>query len=121
MALTRLQHQGNTLSTSYSTLQTATSGLATLGYVVRKIYVTNVISVTSTATSVVRDVDVHLVADSSSAVTLNRIWSGSVAPGVGLGIPGPWWGTSGATVQARIATSGAGADVAVRVASFQET
>lgn len=128
MALVRRQHQGNLLTTGYQTLQTASSGLATLGYILRKVSISNVLPSTTTGVATIaggftaRNVDVHLVADSSSAVLLNRIASISVAAADVVLLDGPWWATSGATLQARIGDSGASSsDVALRVSAFEET
>lgn len=113
MALTRINHQGNALTTSFVALVTATSALTVGGFLVRKI------SVVNTSTASCSDSDIHLVADSSSAVALNRL--GTVRAGLmeQSYLDGPWWASSGATVQAR-AHTGSGATT-VRVTAFTES
>ena len=113
MALTRINHQGNALTTSFVALVTATSALTVGGFLVRKI------SVICTSTASCSDSDIHLVADSSTAVALNRIATVRLGLMERQDLDGPWWASSGATVQARAHTS-AGATT-VRVTAFTES
>lgn len=120
MAIVRKLHQGDVLTTGYQTLQTASCGLATLGYLLRKITIVNVLSATSTGTTLAT-ADVHLCVESSSPGLSNRIASVRVNAADTVAIDGPWWLSSGATVQARLNGATSTGMLVARLTAFEET
>ncbi len=122
MALVRLQHAGHDLTTTgYTTLLTASTGLAPLGFILRKVTVVNVLSVTNTGNTL-RHMEVNFSGDGGAPGSGNLIGTFALGAGAVATLGGPWWGTSNSVVSARLTDSGiGGGNMAVRLTAFHET
>lgn len=112
MAIRRRVHDGTELSNALQTLLTFSDNLVEGGAVV-------VAGTISNLDAARRQVKVYLVPSGSAAADANCIYNEYVPPGRTVSMPGgPWWGNSGAFVQA--ISDAAGSNVGVRITGFEE-